>query len=531
MVLNSVFMSMVYSMLLDTLQTHVSYKLLLLMSLTHFAILYTKIYLAMERKTVAANIACEGNKLAYNVICSMSFDKLKEENIDSIANSVDNSIYNVTAYLFSITDLVLSISSSVMHYITIFMIAPFGMTFILLGNILLYLYIFAPKYNNLSEDQQSKIEDARNIWKQINSTNKNIYDNIIHLNGTVSVDRLIKYKMDLEEKYCSNEYSYGLLNFYTNIPTSIFIILLFAITDTTGQLKNLVILFTNLVHISKNINTFYEFVNDYYRFVSRFKKTKENLLMAQQNSMKKYNQIKISKNIIINKLNKKLQSDGRQDFNLHFDGHMQLSKGDVIIVEGESGHGKSTFFEILSGIIQSDNIDMVIDDNVVVPDNFRNLLSDRTYICQDYNKYVDMTASVYDIITDFKEKTHDDEILVWKLLDIVDMSDFAKNKLNCDIYCKIRDKVSGGEQIRLSLAKALFRLEKTNTAILILDEPDKGLPIKNVSTIIKNIIAVYGHSKIILMTMHRPEIYSDIEITKKIKVHHGEITVDNTYIV
>ncbi|CAF4798825.1 unnamed protein product, partial [Rotaria magnacalcarata] len=71
------------------------------------------------------------------------------------------------------------------------------------------------------------------------------------------------------------------------------------------------------------------------------------------------------------------------------------------------------------------------------------------------------------------------------------MDDFVRNELSGDLIIPLENKLSGGQKTRLLLARALFQTHQRQSPILILDEPDKGLPAETTVSIIENIIDWY----------------------------------------
>ncbi|XWV25120.1 MdlB - ABC-type multidrug transport system [Tupanvirus deep ocean] len=106
---------------------------------------------------------------------------------------------------------------------------------------------------------------------------------------------------------------------------------------------------------------------------------------------------------------------------------------------------------------------------------------------------------------DSGKKVTDD--VVWFFLKLVILDDWFVNYFNSNIHLSLKDKLSGGQKSRILLAKTLFRASEfdRNSTILILDEPDKGLPSNLTIDIITNIVNWFKFKGILLLTLHTRE--------------------------
>ncbi|CAF3696305.1 unnamed protein product [Rotaria sordida] len=100
------------------------------------------------------------------------------------------------------------------------------------------------------------------------------------------------------------------------------------------------------------------------------------------------------------------------------------------------------------------------------------------------------------------------ESLVWYFLGLVHMDDFVHNDLNSNLDEPLENKLSGGQKTRLLLARALFRTHQRQSLMLILDEPDKGLPAETTVPIIENIINWYRPKGILFLTLYTEKAHT-----------------------
>ncbi len=166
-----------------------------------------------------------------------------------------------------------------------------------------------------------------------------------------------------------------------------------------------------------------------------------------------------------------------------------VNEGDRIGIIGENGAGKTTLLNLLMGILENDEGEIIFDDNATV-----GYLKQMDGLNLDNNIYREMQTvfrEVYAAISECAQieaqlaLTPDDEKLVERHHSLQNLI-YAKDGYNTDFlikkmlggmgfreeeYTKQVKVLSGGERTRLNLAKLLLE----NPDILILDEPTNHL--------------------------------------------------------
>ncbi|CAF1270392.1 unnamed protein product [Didymodactylos carnosus] len=166
-----------------------------------------------------------------------------------------------------------------------------------------------------------------------------------------------------------------------------------------------------------------------------------------------------------------------------------------------------------------------VDGNKMVS-KFHSVEYCRTTVSQDID--MDYRSTIYSMITDVDDddvplkQTNQLDNLVWEYLQLVKIDDFVRVELNGDLGQPMENKLSGGQKTRLLLARALFRAHHRQSSLLILDEPDKGLPAETTVGIIENIIKWYKSRGILLLTLHTEQAHN-LNFDQILHIENGQI--------
>jgi len=189
--------------------------------------------------------------------------------------------------------------------------------------------------------------------------------------------------------------------------------------------------------------------------------------------------------------------------------------------------GKSTFYDIISGCILNQRYQgrVTIDENIELPNGFHNIESMRTFVLQDTQ--MDFRSSIYTMITDSENDCQSiisqEEEQIWYFLRLVEIDTFVRENLGCQLYHPIENRLSGGQKTRLMLARALNRAKQRQSRILILDEPDRGLPSETTFRIISNIVRWFKSKGILFLTLHNDRVRERLFVDHLLHIDHGHI--------
>ena len=177
--------------------------------------------------------------------------------------------------------------------------------------------------------------------------------------------------------------------------------------------------------------------------------------------------------------------------------NLKICKGDFIGVAGVTGSGKSTFVDILTGLIEPVSGQVLYNEKLDIIDFEKSWQSKIGYAPQMYNLLDD---TILNNIT-FNDKEIEKKLIILKeSLKIAELEKFIEtlpDKLNTKIGER-GIKLSGGQKQRIIIARALYR----NPEILILDEATNALDSDTEQKIIKNLLMKKKNISIIMIT-HR----------------------------
>ena len=146
--------------------------------------------------------------------------------------------------------------------------------------------------------------------------------------------------------------------------------------------------------------------------------------------------------------------------------NINIKKGDLLIIQGESGCGKTTLLNIISGLIDPSSGEIQLNEVIINSDNYSVPSEKRNigYIFQDYALFPHLTAkdnAIYAL----------DNLKGSKL-----QQEYIFNALNLKEHLnKYPFELSGGQQQRVAIARALLM----HPSLLIMDEPFSGLDKEN----------------------------------------------------
>lgn len=186
---------------------------------------------------------------------------------------------------------------------------------------------------------------------------------------------------------------------------------------------------------------------------------------------------------------------------------LKLNVGELTGLCGDSGSGKSTFLNLLSGLDNNFTGEIFIDNKNLKKENLT--WADQVAYISQQPFFLDDT--IKNNIAYAEENV--DEKKVIKCIQLSQLENFI-NELEYGIETLIGEdgtRLSGGQLQRLAIARALYK----NFNILILDESLNALDIENETKII-NILSDLKKDRIVLLTSHKKSIIDRCDVKYEI---------------
>jgi len=180
------------------------------------------------------------------------------------------------------------------------------------------------------------------------------------------------------------------------------------------------------------------------------------------------------------------------------DANFNISKNQIVGLIGKTGIGKSTFIDIICGLIPCQNAKIFLNNENVNYEKYKNIKDLIAIVPQKIN-LLDDTLKNNIFFSREETNNSDNELEYLKKTCLLDYAD--KDKKWDTIIGENGSKLSGGQIQRLGIARALYRKPQ----ILILDEATAGLDSVSEKEIIKNLIN-FTPKMTILIISHNNEI-------------------------
>ncbi len=261
--------------------------------------------------------------------------------------------------------------------------------------------------------------------------------------------------------------------------------------------------------IKFNMPLFNEVYEDYISI-----KSNSDLFKNNCNIIKNVEKIKFNNKIKIENIRFNYSNNRKILENISF----VIPKGAFVGIIGASGAGKTTFVDILLGLIRP-NAGNIFVDNVDIHNNIRGWQANLAYVPQ----------SIYLIDGTIKENialgVPEDEVdheLIDKVLHMAELYDFIYSQPD-NINTSVGErgvKLSGGQRQRIGIARALYQKPE----VLILDEATSALDNETEKSITDTILKLKGKITIIAIA-HRTSTLEQCDF--KVKFENGIAKVIN----
>lgn len=196
--------------------------------------------------------------------------------------------------------------------------------------------------------------------------------------------------------------------------------------------------------------------------------------------------------------------------------NLKINDGELIVLKGASGSGKSTILSSLAALSKPTNGEVIIDNDRVskLPDNFASLFRREKigFIFQKYNLIPTLSVKENILIPLIPQNLPSKEIQ--KILDEVMKKFKIEHKKD-----EMVKNLSGGEQQRVAIARS----QVNNPKYIIADEPTANLD-KDLSLhFIEILKELKNEGKTIIVATHDPLFFELDFVDKIVEISNGEI--------
>lgn len=469
----------------------------------------------------------DGNtKTAIEIILNNEISKLtniksRELNNDkNFDNAYIEAFWQTFSYVNQINDTFITTSSFVGCVFWICYISPLSMLSYVVTGYVLMKYLKRDESDNYSENRKNIYEK---FWYYYN----NRHINKIHCKEDISVNGMLENthllnldKFDKMKK--DNEYS-------DKIKIAFNITFLFncLIVGANINIIDIIIYIQYCTNFHNSIASFFDLKNRYNVIKRDYEKFEK--IMNECDTKQIVEQFDNYDSIIINNIDYTYPKKNDDDvpFRLSWKTSIEFKKGYIINVVGNSGNGKSTFLDILSGLIpQTDythNISIGLDGKFTKINGFEHLMETRYY--NEQFETLSNGSIATNIIGDLDN--NDDDLLL-RVLEMcnciefvtIDNSDKSKKWIH-----DTKVKMSGGEQGRIKLARTMMNIIKNKPKFVILDEIDKAI---QPELMVKVMTEIYNYAKIngiiVFVVGHHTEI-KNMSYDAVLEFNKGEVNL------
>lgn len=201
--------------------------------------------------------------------------------------------------------------------------------------------------------------------------------------------------------------------------------------------------------------------------------------------------------------------------------NLTIKKGECIGVIGQTGSGKSTLLDLLMGLLNPTNGELLVDGTLISHKNIRAWQKNIAHIPQSIFL---IDASVQkNIVFDYSDEKINKKKLE-KATTKAKVAQFIRNKKDKleTIIGENGIKLSGGQRQRIGIARAIYK----DSEIMIFDEATSALDSQTEAAII-NSLELNKNNKTVIMVAHR---LSSLKYCNKIiELKDGQITKIGSY--
>lgn len=188
-----------------------------------------------------------------------------------------------------------------------------------------------------------------------------------------------------------------------------------------------------------------------------------------------------------------------------------ISAGEIAVVLGKSGAGKTTLMRCINGLESFDSGKIIVDDiQINKSSDMKKIRGQVGMVFQNFNLFPHLTVLeniIESPINVFNKNKEESIKLAMDLLEMVDLSDKK------DFY---PFELSGGQQQRVAIARSCALMPK----VLCFDEPTSALDQENIEKVI-NIIKAFKKRGMAILIITHDTVFSKKIADKTLYIEDG----------
>ena len=447
------------------------------------------------------------NKMFKNYIESDYEFHIRRNSADLVRNitsEVSKAVYYVLGYILLIKESLIMIMIFLLliyadTYVSIFIFSILGF----------FSFLFFLFTRSGSKIRGQKIQD---YWgKQIKALNHGIgsIKQVKILNKEKFMFDIFKFNTEIIEKYnFIQSFIVTLPRFFLEVITiSAVVIISIIFVNSDREMENFVPLIALIavsgVRLIPSFNTISSSIATIKYQLPSFELIIRELKEMKVQEKKLYNNKDLKKKIYFNdsiEINNLTYSYPGTNKIILNDISLKINKGEIIGLSGESGEGKSTFLDLISGLSKPSNGKILVD-GVNIHNDEINWQHQVGYVPQDIyllDDTVKANIAFGENMDDFNKERFNKSVSMAQLSDFIESLPNKENTFVGDRGISL----SGGQKQRIGIARSLYFEPK----ILILDEPTSALDAKNESLILNDIYKLNSEITLIIIS-HRPNVF------------------------
>ena len=490
--------------------------------------LHQSTYLKKSQMEFRKSVHREVHKLLTEKYLTVPWDECRKLDTEKFDQKKSTAKWMMVGFATRIINSVIVLLPSIGYSIWLFNRSPLSIF------ILMIIVLFSIKFIKKPVDTVDKFSK---IMRKINIYEKKKFNKTIHNQGGNTINKIIRMVEEQEDmnQKSSNDWS----NYSRKIDLSfaVGIILDFYIKSQSDALDStFVILYVQYMSIlSNNMYVFGEMYTSYKQTKIEYDLFMK--LFEGKNSYREKEQMNMIEKLTIDDLFFEYpNNNNKARFSLETTGSITLNRGHVCLLKGDISNGKSTFMDIVSGVIPSSKCSKtsIYIDNILQNDGFEVLTKSRLYCEQESD--IDWKPSIFEIVSDEDPNNYAihnklTENNVWWSLEKACCADYftldKKDKGKKWIYTEDIEP-SPGLKACIRMAQIFFQLKTGKFTMVVGDELDASIKASRAVKAMNNLFSYCRKNLILLIVSAHTTEVQNLKYDKILNFNIGRISIEDT---